>query len=91
MDPANTYLAGSSLTGSVAYYMGFWEDFEHNQTGYSGGGLHKPAVKITGFSTANINMYRYSQGPTPPTSNDYGARLSTSYHPEGNYILFRIV
>ena len=91
MDPANTYLAGSSLTGSVAYYMGFWEDLEHNQTGYSGGGLHKPAVKITGFSTANINMYRYSQGPTPPTSNDYGARLSTSYHPEGNYILFRIV
>ena len=91
MDPANTYLAGSSLTGSVAYYMGFWEDFEHNQSGYSGGGLHKPAVKITGFSTANITMYRYSQGPTPPTSNDYGARLSTSYHPEGNYILFRIV
>lgn len=91
MDPANTYLAGTSLTGSVQYYQGFWQDWEHNQSGYSGGGQHKPAVKIESFSSAKITMYRYSVGPTPPTSNDYGARLSSSYHPEGHYILFRIV
>ena len=91
MDPANTYLAGASVSGSVSYYMGYWNDFEHNQSGYSGGGLHKPGVKINSFSSATITMYRYSYGPTPPTSNDYGARLSSSYHPEGNFILFRIV
>lgn len=91
MDPSKTYLAGSSLTGSVAYYKGFYQDFEFGTSGYAGGGLHKPAIKIKSFDEVQINMYKYSDGPTPPTSNDYGQRVSTSYHPEGNYILFRIV
>ena len=91
MDPSKTYLAGSSLTGSVQYYQGFYQDFEFGISGYAGGGRHKPAVRIKSFDEVQINMYRYSDGPQPSNSNDYGQRLSTSYHPEGNFILFRIV
>ena len=91
MDPANTYLAGSSLSGHVQYHMGFYSVREFNSEGYAGGGKHKPAVKITSFNTATINMYRYADGVYPSTEADRITRISTSRHPEGSFVLFRIV
>jgi hypothetical protein len=91
MDPANTYLAGSCLAGNVRYYMGFYRVPEFNTEGYAGGGIHKPAIKITSFNTATVTMYRYGDGPYPPTEADRIQRHSSSLHPEGNFVLFRIV
>jgi hypothetical protein len=91
MDPANTYLAGMSLSGYISYYAGYWNDAESSQEGYAGGGRHKPGVKITSFSSADITMYRYSEGFEPPTLSEAADRDPKSYHPEGSYILFRIV
>ena len=90
MDPANTYLAGSSLSGDVRYHMGFWRDLEQGTEGYGGGGKHKLAAKITSFSSATITMFRYADGPLPSTEADWITRVSTSRHPEGNFVLFRI-
>ena len=91
MDPANTYLAGSSLSGNVRYHMGFWRDLEMGTEGYGGGGKHKLAAKITSFTSATITMFRYADGPLPSTEADRITRVSTSRHPEGNFIFFRIV
>lgn len=91
MDPANTYLAGSSLSGYVSYYAGFWRDSESNTEGYAGGGRHRPGIRINSFNSAYITMYRFSGGFQPPTLSEATDRDPKSYHPEGNYILFRIV
>ena len=91
MDPANTYLAGPSLSGHVGYHMGFYRVPEFNTEGYAGGGNHKPAVKITSFNTATIHMYRYANGVYPSTEAARITRVSTSRHPEGSFVLFRIV
>ena len=71
--------------------MGTWEDLEEDTSGYQGGGQHKPGIRITGFTTATINMFRFSQGHTPPTENDAATRHPDSYHPEGDFLIFRIV
>jgi len=91
MDPANTYLAGSSLSGNVRYHMGFWRDLEQGTEGYGGGGKHKLAAKVNSFTSATITMFRYDDGPLPSTEADRITRVSTSRHPEGNFIFFRIV
>jgi len=91
MDPANTYLAGSSLSGYVSYYAGFWRDGESNTEGYAGGGRHRPGIRINSFNSADITMYRFSGGSQPPTDDEAADRDPKSYHPEGSYILFRVV
>ena len=91
MDPAATYLAGSSAAGDVQYYMGFWRHLEFGTEGYGGGGRHKLAVRITSATSASIQMYRYFDGPYTTTTSEFVTRVSTSRHPEGNLILFRIV
>ena len=91
MDPANTYLAGSSLSGYVSYYAGFWRDGESNTEGYAGGGRHRPGIRINSFNSVNITMYRFSGASQPPTDDEAADRDPKSHHPEGNFVLFRIV
>lgn len=91
MDPANTYVIGPSVSASVNYYMGWISDPESGFTGYGGGGKHLPGIKITSFTSATLDMFRYANGPVPPTTGDRAQRVPTSYHPEGNFILLRIV
>ena len=89
MDPANTFVGGVAVTGRVQYNRGRFVDNEHGIDTPLGGGLHIPACRINSTTSASITMFRYSTGFTD-TSN-YGARRSTSYHPEGHFVLFRIV
>ena len=91
MDPANTYLIGTTNTGNVAYYKGRFYNPEFGIDQQAGGGMHKPGIRITSTTSASITMYRYRDGPNAPTSSDYGTRVSTSYHPEGDFVLVRIV
>ena len=88
MDPANTFVGGVAVTGRVHYNRGRFVDQEHNIDTPLGGGIHIPACRINNTTGASITMFRYSSGLTD-TSN-YGARRSTSYHPEGHFVLFRI-
>ena len=89
MDPANTFVGGIAVTGRVKYFRGRFLDQEHDVDTPIGGGLHIPACRINSTTTASITMFRYASGLTD-TSN-YGGRDSTSYHPEGHFVLFRIV
>ena len=91
MDPANSYLAGCSLSGRVAYYKGLWDEPENGINEQFGGGLHRPGLKIDSNSSVSITMFRYGVGPNAPTSSDYGTRVPTAFHPEGDYVIFRIV
>lgn len=91
MDPANSYLAGLCLAGTVRYYKGRWLEPESGTDEQYGGGLHRPALKINSTSSVSITNYRYSQGPNAPTAADYGDREDESFHPQGNYVIFRIV
>lgn len=89
MDPANTFVGGLAVTGRVHYNRGLFNDAEHNIQQDLGGGLHIPACRINSTTSASITMFRYASGLTD-TSNR-GQRVSTSYHPEGHFVLFRIV
>lgn len=89
MDPANTFVGGLAVTGRVKYFRGRFLDQEHDIDTPIGGGLHIPACRINSTTSASITMFRYASGLTD-TSN-YGGRDSTSYHPEGHFVLFRIV
>jgi len=91
MDPANSYVAGCAVSGRVTYYMGQWYEAESGLDEIYGGGRHRPSLKIESNTSAKLSMFRYGSGPTPPSTSDRGARLSTSFHPEGDYIIFRIV
>ena len=89
MDPANTFVGGLGVTGRVQYFKGRFLDPEHNIDTPIGGGKHIPACRISSTTSASITMFRYSEGGTD-TSN-YGGRNPLSYHPEGHFVLFRIV
>ena len=89
MDPANTFVGGLAVTGRVKYFKGRFLDQEHGVDTPIGGGKHIPACRINSTTSASITMFRYASG-LPDTSN-YGGRDSTSYHPEGHFVLFRIV
>ena len=91
MDPANSYIAGTAMSGRVSYYKGLWDESESGTSEQFGGGLHRPGIRINSSSSVTLQMYRYSNGPTAPSSGSYGARVSTSFHPEGSYVIFRIV
>lgn len=91
MDPAYTYVMGPAVTGKVSYYMGEYTDPEFGIDGYRGGGLHTPAIRIDSTNSVTLNMFRYSEGPIPNNNTEWGARVPTSYHPQGQFILVRIV
>ena len=97
MDPLNTYVMGGNMvTGRVDYYKGEVEgpDFSGPGTpGYIeqyGGGRHVPAARIITNSSVTLSMYRYSEGPDWPDETSRGTRLSTSHHPEGQFVFVRI-
>ena len=88
MDPANTYLLGLGVQGFVHYRTGRFQDLEHNIDERRGGGRHLPAIRITSTTSARITMHRFSGGFS---EGDYGSRDPDSKHPDGNFILVRIV
>lgn len=110
MDPTNTFLLGGGiLQGLVQYAKGYVFSLEFEdafgfgggggliaETGFYGGGIHIPAITITGNDTATIRMERISDGPLPtdtsfPNGQDtYGRRSDDSFHPEGFFVLARI-
>lgn len=65
-------------------------------TGFYGGGIHIPAITITGNDTATLKMERIADGPFPTDTSfpegqeTYGRRSASSYHPEGFFVLARI-
>ena len=90
MDPANTYVLGNTLSGYVEFYAGEWYiDYEYQ--GYAGGGRHRPAIRITGFNSAVMSMWRFADGFSPPAGAANLSRVPTSYHAEGAFVLARIV
>ena len=66
------------------------------ETGFYGGGIHVPAITITGNDTATLRMERIADGPFPSDTSypagqeTYGRRSDDSYHPEGFFVLARI-
>lgn len=91
MDPVNTYLIGTACSGYVEYYAGdlvidgvlVQED--------TGGSRHIPAAKITSFNTIDITMWNYDGGFPAPNSSLRCKRNPQSKHPQGNFMLARIV
>lgn len=89
MDPANSFVSGNLASANIEYFGGRWLDFEFGTDISSGGGVHKLAFRIDGFTTGSLATYRYRDGSTDTTN--YGGRSDRSHHPEGNLIIFRII
>lgn len=89
MDPTNSYVSGSLTAMFVDYYKGRLLQPEFFIDTPSGGGQHLVGLRVTGNTTATLGTYRFRDGSTNTSS--YGQRNPQSYHPEGNFVVFRIV
>ena len=89
MDPAKSYVSGSLTAMFVDYYKGRLLQPEFNIDTPSGGGQHLVGLRVTGNTTATLGTYRFRDGSTNTSS--YGQRNPQSYHPEGDFVIFRIV
>jgi len=88
MDPAKSYVSGSLTAMFVDYYKGRHLDAEQNIDTPFGGGQHLVGLRVTGNTTATLGTYRFRDGSTNTSS--YGQRNPQSYHPEGDFVVFRI-
>ena len=89
MDPANSFVAGALTAMSVEYYAGRHLDPEHDIDTHAGGGIHILGLRISSTTSASLTTYRFRGGSANGTN--YGVRNPNSYHPEGHFVIFRIV
>ena len=89
MDPANSFVAGALTAMSVEYYAGRHLDQEEGIDQHRGGGIHILGLRISNTTTASLQTYRFRGGNANGTN--YGVRNPNSYHPEGHFVIFRIV
>ena len=89
MDPANSFVAGALTAMSVEYYKGRHLDQENNIDTPAGGGIHILGLRINSTTAASLTTYRFREGNANGTN--YGVRNPNSYHPEGHFVIFRIV
>ena len=92
MDASKTFLLGNTVQGFVEYRPGdLVVDGSTEQTDI-GGGLHTPALTISGQDQVQYQMWRYTGG-TPDASGTEGnlERNANSRKPTGAFVLARII